>query len=114
MTLWCVRDRCASPSASWLAGRAGSTQPAARRVGRGARGLGRWARARGAGPGALGEGRGRAPGCAPKHGSVYTERSSRMMICLEVGVCEPWAVESSGTSTFASGKYVAAQPRAVG
>jgi hypothetical protein len=40
--------------------------------------------------------------------------SRRMMICFDVGVLEPSAVESSGTSTFASGKYAAAQPGAVG
>jgi hypothetical protein len=37
-----------------------------------------------------------------------------MITDFEVGVFEPAAVESSGTSTFASGKYAAAQPRAVG
>ena len=30
--------------------------------------------------------------------------SRRTMICFDVGVCEPSAVESSGTSTLASGK----------
>ena len=33
---------------------------------------------------------------------------------FEVGVLLISAVESSGTRTFASGKYAAAQPRAVG
>jgi hypothetical protein len=37
-----------------------------------------------------------------------------MITDLEVGVFDPAAVESSGTSTLASGKYEAAQPRAVG
>jgi hypothetical protein len=35
------------------------------------------------------------------------------MTCFVDGVLEPSAVESSGTRTLASGKYVATHPRAV-
>ena len=36
------------------------------------------------------------------------------MTAFETGVLLPSAALSSGTSTFASGKYAAAHPRAVG
>ena len=47
----------------------------------------------------------------PGHAAL---RSSRITIDFEVGVLLPSAVLSSGTSAFASGKYAAAHPRAVG
>jgi len=37
-----------------------------------------------------------------------------MITDFDAGVLLPSAVTSSGTSTFASGKYAAAQPRGVG
>ena len=40
--------------------------------------------------------------------------SSRTTMAFETGVLLPIAALASGTSTFASGKYAAAQPRAVG
>ena len=40
--------------------------------------------------------------------------SSRTMIDFDVGVFEVVAVLSRGTSTFVSGKYAAAHPRATG
>ncbi|ROP37927.1 hypothetical protein EDD40_3257 [Saccharothrix texasensis] len=40
--------------------------------------------------------------------------SSRTTIDFDVGVPDTVAVESSGTNEFASGKYAAAQPFAVG
>jgi hypothetical protein len=41
------------------------------------------------------------------------ERSIRTISDFDVGVLLPRAVESSGTNTLASGKYVAAHPRGV-
>jgi len=45
---------------------------------------------------------------------VGTDRWSRTTSDFDVGVLLCTAVESSGTRTLASGKYVAAQPRGVG
>jgi hypothetical protein len=42
------------------------------------------------------------------------DRSTRTTTDLETGVLDSSATESSGTSTLASGKYVAAQPGVVG
>ena len=39
--------------------------------------------------------------------------SSRTTTLFDAGVFDTLATESSGTSTFVSGKYAAAQPRAV-
>ena len=50
-------------------------------------------------------------GVVPVHAALG---SSRITIDFEVGVLLPSAVLSSGTSAFASGKYAAAHPRAVG
>src|ERR1041384_4407553 len=44
----------------------------------------------------------------------YARCSNRTTIDLDVGVPDVVAVESSGTSALASGKYAAAQPMAVG
>jgi hypothetical protein len=47
------------------------------------------------------------PGCE------FPRRSSRTTTLFDAGVFDTFATESSGTRTFVSGKYAAAQPRAV-